>query len=213
MKAMDLRFEWSPKMTQDMMKNILATRELALLGAYVGIDYLMEDVYLKAKMSCPIDTGALLASLYKEIEVDGFVANAHVGHGGKYDQRNPDTGMLTDAYAIERHEFLGTSAKARRSGGTSKWLEKAFNNIKPYGMMVLKEHIAAALEGKSNDTLTGNIRIGLRSIAKRKIAKSYRQPRFNNAGKSGIEKANAKTLNTLKKIERRMKDYYGKKGR
>jgi hypothetical protein len=148
------------------INNLEATAQKAADGAYNGIDYLTDLIYLRSVASCPVDTGALQSSAYEEIEMDGDEIKANVGYGGKYEQINMATGEFTDGYAVEVHEGEAISAHSRKLGACAHWHAKAFNSVKYSYEEILKYYISSALQGVSG----AEFQAGLKEIYKQRNA-------------------------------------------
>jgi hypothetical protein len=125
----------------------------ALQGSWYGIEYLSDLVYTRAWSGCPVASGTLRASAYKEVEVTHNEAIAHVGFGGKYNRLNVYTGKMSDSYAIDVHEGWKISAASRQYGATRKWLAKALNSVNPIFEKIMAIHIRAALAGADDEAL------------------------------------------------------------
>lgn len=140
-------FEMDEASIRELVQNLEIVRAKVMAGAEAGIQNIADRVYNRAWNTCPVSSGLLRSSMYKELEVTADEVRAHVGHGGNYNRLNPNTGKMTDDYAIEVHESYKIRRENRERGATWKWLEKAVNRVKPEFEETLRSYISNSLEG------------------------------------------------------------------
>lgn len=120
-------------------RNLTTSRSVVINSALEGINTVADNIYDNAENNCPSQTNALKSTLYKESEIDGDIIQANIGHGGKYDTINPNTGKSVDSYAVEVHEDLNKEQP--------KWLEKAFNSKVDDAANIIANFIRSRLGG------------------------------------------------------------------
>lgn len=129
--TLGIRVGVTKKSVEQVVKNLERLQGEVLNAAVEAIDYPQDLIFNRAMATVPVDTGTLRDSHFRESDIEGNVVKAIISVGGAKNLRNPDTGLLADMYAVERHESAATSRAAKRTGGTWKWLEKSVNSVKP----------------------------------------------------------------------------------
>lgn len=109
-------------------------------AAKAGTKVVTNDIFTEAIVETPRDTGALVNSLFYEVELDNNQINSVIGYGGRYKQMNPVTSISTDSYAVDRHEFMLENVN-------SKWLERIFQSHSENFATEVGKAVRSALAG------------------------------------------------------------------
>lgn len=96
----------------------------------------------ESQQEVPVDTGALRASAFVDIDSEG---NATFGYGGSSVQTNPKTGQLTDDYMTAVHERLDIV----HPQGKAKFLEDPVNRHKDTMEVKMAARLRRYMRGKS----------------------------------------------------------------
>lgn len=168
--------------TKMLQKNLEALRPKVLQTGKASVKIAGKGVYDQALFDTPRDTGALANSMFRDTEATETNVTCIVGHGGEYKQYNPVTGLSTDYYAAERHEFMGGAF-------TNKWLEIALVAQEGEFNQVLKDNFGklfATGEATVDDLPDKENRIGDLNIEGSR-AYAYKQRMQGNLATSGAD--------------------------